>query len=93
MDRDVNYLLVVFIAFCPPAGFVRTLRCRRLAPGSATTLADASPVCANQLICQHGGKYDRRKGYLKNKKILNIQINMIYGSFIELFVKNTAFVC
>lgn len=58
-----------------------------------TASADALPLTANQLICQHGGKYDWFKGGVTWMKCLNNQIITISRSFIELFVKNSVFVC
>lgn len=58
-----------------------------------TASADTPPLTANQLICQHGGKYDWFKGGVTWIKCLNNQINTISRSFIELFVKNSVFVC
>lgn len=69
----------------------RAWRCLRLAAGPATASADAAPLCANQLVCRQGGKYDGGKGDLK-KISLNIQINQIFASFIEPFVKKSVLV-
>lgn len=93
-ERDVNYLLVVFIAFCPPAGFALTSRRRRLAAGRCSyRFGRCSSFDCKSTDLSAWGKYDWFKGGVTWIKCLNNQINTISRSFIELFVKNSVFVC
>lgn len=89
---------IIYWLFLSPSARLPALLSLRGAVGSLpadapTASADALPLTANQLICQHGGKYDWFKGGVTWIKCLNNQINTISRSFIELFVKNSVFVC